>query len=158
MDKTYVLDTVASLHRKMHFDTEGAFSSHRRFLHQRLWDSIPPFDAWFHPMRPLYARLSKVQSVHIRPIPATNVLPVLWVLMTIWLLRTTNVQGFGKVAMSSMPGVLHAFVVFSTSNPASIEARMDCGVIWELKPRVEGCVPVLALWIFTLQGGEQGAV
>jgi hypothetical protein len=107
--------------------------------------SILSVDAWFHPMRSLFAGSLKASSLYLRDVPTTDVLPIFWVVMAIWLFRITNVQRSRVIAVPAVPGVLHTVVMLETPGSASIEARVYCGIIRQLKACVECCIPVLAL-------------
>jgi len=112
---------------------------------RHLMRSILSFDAWFHPMRSLFAGSLKALSLYLRGVPTTDILSIFWFMVPIWLFRITNIQSLRVVAVSSMPGVLHTTVMFETPGSAGIEARVDCGIIRQLKACVECCIPVLAL-------------
>jgi hypothetical protein len=107
--------------------------------------SVLPFDAWFHPMRSLFAGSLEALSLYLRDIPTTDILSIFWVVMAIWLFRITNIQSLCVVAVPSMPGVPHTVVMLETPGSASIETCVDCGIIRQLKACVECCIPVLAL-------------
>ena len=85
--------------------------------------SILSLDAWFHPMRSLFACSLEALSLYLRDIPTTDILSIFWVVMAIWLFRITNIQRFRVVAVPSMPCVLHAIVVLKTPGSASIERK-----------------------------------
>ena len=107
--------------------------------------SILSFDAWFHPMRSLFAGSLKALSLYLHLIPTTDILPIFRVVMAIWLFRITNIQSLCVVAVPSMPGVLHTVVMLETPGSASIEACVNSGIVRQLKACVECCIPVLAL-------------
>ena len=80
-------------------------------------------------MRSLFTRPFEALGLYLRKISTTNVLSILWVMMSIWLFRITNVQRPGIIAMSPVSGVLHTVIVLKTSSPASIKAHVDCRVM-----------------------------
>ena len=107
--------------------------------------SVLSFDAWFHPMRSLFACSLEALSLYLRVIPATDILPIFWVVMAIWLFRITNIQSLRVIAVPAVPGVLHTIDVLKTPGSASVEARVDSGIVRQLKACVECCIPVLTL-------------
>ena len=119
--------------------------THRGSRIRHLMRSVLSFDAWFHPMCSLFAGSLKALGLYLRVIPATDILPIFWVVMAIWLFRITNIQSLRVIAVPSMPSVLHTIVVLKTPGSASIETRVDSGIIRQLKACIECCIPVLAL-------------